>query len=427
MTIKNNGSLGTDLPMICEECKSDHILQTEQGYVCANCGLVLDTQRMEYHRPYDQIRIQHSPIHNTTIGSYTERNHNSRSGHLNRLEKIHRSQAQINDERAYMKAQLEIKKILGNLDLPKSFREPVFKKFKKIYSNTKKCLKFRAPRKILPAIIFYHCRENNVVVNGAQFLEVSMVDASEFRRARIHYLKHYNKYFARNRVKIIKGFISNIRDVYGLDYEFYLNALKIAQYFWASLSQTADNVIAGLVSSVALLCDYEKYNETVSITDVCNLVNIQPSTVNAQISKVVVDTLKIDGFESPVKSSDLVKLYLHKLEIVHTSDGETTTEERVIQLQSGNVDDWSNFTEELMKVCEVLHAQEQAIPSRKIAINVVKEKITQPEVHIFSFPIPRIRQSKVFVVKIAPKFKEIHHSYGAQKGPPWDIPLINPG
>ncbi|TFF97006.1 MAG: hypothetical protein EU547_05570 [Promethearchaeota archaeon] len=424
MTIKQSGfnNTGNLEDLVCEECKSTNIIKTGDGYVCTQCGLVLDLKRMEYHRPYKQNRIQHSAIHNTTLGTKAERNNNMRSGHLNRLSKIHTTQSKSKNSMVYSKARMEIRRILSGLDLPSSFENPIFKKFEQIFNNIKKCTKFRAPRKILPAIIFYYCREKNISLQSKDFIQICKVSADEFRRARILYLKIFQDYFARNRVKLIKSYVSDIKESLNLDYEFYENSLRMAQYFWDDIYQTSDKVIAGLVSSLAVLCNYSYYNELVSISDICRIVNIRPSTINAQISKTIVEKLEIVGFESPVKSSDLIKIYLHKFEILPEKQ-KVLKEETPEMIEEKSVNDWESFSAELMEIFSLLQNQSENIPSHIYSIENSTEK-AMPEIHIFQFPNYDCNKNKFLILKIASipdqKQRSEHFGFATQKGPPWD-------
>ena len=57
----------------CDNCSSDNIVETREGYSCRSCGIVLEVQKFEYNRPYKENLIQHAVLGITQIGSIRER------------------------------------------------------------------------------------------------------------------------------------------------------------------------------------------------------------------------------------------------------------------------------------------------------------------------------------------------------------------
>ena len=53
--------------LMCDICASTEILETNEGYVCKTCGIVLEVQKLEYYRPYNEDIIQHAVLGNTQI------------------------------------------------------------------------------------------------------------------------------------------------------------------------------------------------------------------------------------------------------------------------------------------------------------------------------------------------------------------------
>ena len=418
MTVKNYGPGTTELPheLVCEECQSPDIIQTEQGYVCAQCGLVLDRERMEYHRPYEQTRLQHSTIHNTTIGTSAERSSNKRSRYMNRLAKIHNTQTKPENTMLNVKARRETRRILSALDLPGTFEESIFEKFKMLYARIEKQSKFRAPRKLVPVIIFHYCRKRNIPLNSKEFLSVCKLSQTEFREGRYLYLEFYPEYFARDRVSLIKNYVSKIAKEYGLGNKFFENALRIANYFWKYLINTTDAVIAGLVSSIAVLCDYNGYKDKVSINEICKAVNIRASTINSRIASPVVKQLKIKGFESPVKSHELINVYIHKFEILPRKEVETVSE---VEMEAEPMEAWAEFTNELAEMIIAVNQRYNSIPLHYIPIPIEESEKT-PELHIFLFP-DELGQNEVIQTFSHSGENEdtSHYGFAAQKGPPW--------
>ena len=80
---------------------------------------------------------------------------------------------------------------------------------------------------------------------------------------------------------------------------------------WKLINNTKDDVIAGLVSSIVILCHYR---DAVPVSNICDHVGIRMSTVHTQVKKFF-EKLKIEGFQSLIKSADLLPIILQHLEI----------------------------------------------------------------------------------------------------------------
>jgi hypothetical protein len=286
---------------------------------------------------------------------------------------------------------------------------------------------------MIPVILFHYCRERNIPLNVKNLLEVCKTTEVGFRRGRIAYLRECSDYFTRDRVSLIKNFILMIQNKFDLDNAFYENALHLAQYFWKYIHHTTDTVIAGLVSSLAVLCDYESYREKVTINEICKVVNIQASTVNSRISKTVVKQLHIDEFESPVKSHGLLKTYIHKFEIIPTKEARIQPAEEIEAYGEPLEATWVGFEDALAVMMVEVSQHYGSIPSHTVHIEVPNQEVQEPELHIFQFPSTEKGQSKGFAVQLMPISQGIKKSqdnfvFTAQKGPPWkDMPLVHPG
>jgi hypothetical protein len=86
--------------------------------------------------------------------------------------------------------------------------------------------------------------------------------------------------------------------------------------FYDIIKNTKDDVIIGLVASITLLCS--KQNK-VSISALCNRLDIKMSTIHRQVEKRVMQRFKISGFKSLVKSADLLKKIMTKLGVFDPS------------------------------------------------------------------------------------------------------------
>lgn len=59
--------------LTCDLCHSENIFETIEGYVCGDCGVVLEMQKLEYHRPYNDDILHYAPLGQTQIGTTRER------------------------------------------------------------------------------------------------------------------------------------------------------------------------------------------------------------------------------------------------------------------------------------------------------------------------------------------------------------------
>ena len=59
--------------LICDLCKSKNIVETKECFVCKNCGIVLEIQKMEYYKPYNYDTVQYAKLDKTYIGLKKER------------------------------------------------------------------------------------------------------------------------------------------------------------------------------------------------------------------------------------------------------------------------------------------------------------------------------------------------------------------
>ncbi len=69
-----SSDLVLDSDLSCDICSSENIKDTSEGYVCGDCGVVLEIQKLQYHHPYDDNIVQYAPLGKTQIGTIRERN-----------------------------------------------------------------------------------------------------------------------------------------------------------------------------------------------------------------------------------------------------------------------------------------------------------------------------------------------------------------
>ncbi|MEJ2280289.1 MAG: hypothetical protein P8Y70_21455, partial [Candidatus Lokiarchaeota archaeon] len=103
--------------LTCDLCNSDEIIETQQGYVCKSCGIVLEIQNMIYNYPRNGEAVQYSPKNRNQIGSKRERLRNKFSRTLTHMNKLNTFENY--DDRVKREARVEVKRIFEYLKLPK--------------------------------------------------------------------------------------------------------------------------------------------------------------------------------------------------------------------------------------------------------------------------------------------------------------------
>ncbi|MHA1292427.1 MAG: hypothetical protein ACTSQJ_07150 [Promethearchaeota archaeon] len=129
---------------------------------------------------------------------------------------------------------------------------------------------------------------------------------------------------------------------------FFYQSKKILYKLWESIKNTKDDVIAGLISSITVLCSFK---EKVNINAICKRLGIRMSTIHSQVRKKIFERFKISGFISLVKSSDLLEKLMNKMGLIvkqesfieneislkNPSNQEKSSPIEIVEIQLGNV------------------------------------------------------------------------------------------
>jgi transcription initiation factor TFIIIB Brf1 subunit/transcription initiation factor TFIIB len=298
--------------LICDICNSDDITETEQGYVCRSCGIVLEAKKLIYNHPRNEEAVQYSPINNNQIGFMRERLRNKHSRkllHMNKLNNIKSREESIKTE-----VKVEVKRIFEYLALPKSYLKEVIGLVLEIRSKLGKGTKYRAVSRLVPVVIYIALKMKFVPINQYDLLEVSKIDKKDFNAFKLQVYSVKPEYIERNRRKYIARRLYEIRESFDLDMTFYRTALTILNKMWGVIKNTTDDVVAGLVSSITILCNYR---DEVTVSSICDMLGIRMSSIQSQVKRRIFDRLQIIGFQSLVKSSDLLRNVMEKLGFLH--------------------------------------------------------------------------------------------------------------
>lgn len=297
----------------CDVCDSTEIAETREGFVCKECGIVLQVQRFEYYRPYNEDIIQHAVLGKTKMGFKRERmslQHSDRLESQSKLDSILSSKKVV--ERT---ARIEINRILTALQLPLSFSDAIFKRVITIRSKLGAGTKYRNPEKLVPIVMYLFFKLKGKTINKHEILEVSNITKKEFNSFLLQLNIFIPQYAERNRKEYILQRVMEITEHFELELGFYYQSKKILYKLWNTIKSTTDNVIAGLVTSISALC---LDNVNVKVSAICTRLNIRMSTIQCQVEKKIFKHYHVAGFESLIKSSHLLRKVMEKYGLFET-------------------------------------------------------------------------------------------------------------
>ncbi len=317
-TLQDSALSPTISHLSCDICGSSDIIENPEGYVCRDCSVVLEIQRFQYDRPYNEDLIQYTKgVGKTTIGSRRERAISPLSIKLKRINKYN---SITTSERAVIeKARIEIARIFNYLGLDgyDALKEMVLDKIKKIRAKIRPGSKYRNIEKLVSITIYFCLKLRNVSINPYELIEISKIKKKEFNDFILQLQRFLPEYGERNRQEYVLQRILEISEHFKLGMPFYFLSKKILYRLWQGIKNTTDGVVAGLVSSISVLCTCK---EKVSISSICSRLGIRMSTIQAQVKKKIFQRFKVDGFISLIKSSDLLVDIMGKLGLLEKQD-----------------------------------------------------------------------------------------------------------
>ncbi len=305
--------------MKCDLCGSSSVEVDNGQNVCKNCGVVLEEKVYVYDFPQEseiRFKSENDKGKRTLIGTRLERKSSKNSALFSKLNKIDKSSDY--EKATIIKGRVEVNRIFDALKLPHTLKTFAIQKFKTIRSNLKPNTKFRAPEKLVPVVIYLTMKFHNISINENKLLEVSLIEKKDFNSFKLSIGEYYREYYSRNRKKYILRKVSELAQYYAKDFkskdmEFYHLANKILNRFWEQINSAPDNVVAGLVSSLSILTAFKN---TITVNKICTKLNISRKSVKYQVKKNFIDQYKISGFETLVKSADLLKNMFIKLGVL---------------------------------------------------------------------------------------------------------------
>ncbi|MBY9020864.1 MAG: hypothetical protein KGD67_07390 [Candidatus Lokiarchaeota archaeon] len=295
----------------CEVCESNDIVETQEGFTCRACGIVLEVQKLEYHRPYNADLIQHAVLSKTQIGFKSERRKLKSSIKLEGLSRIDASRS--TEENVIITAKVEIKRILTALGFSLNDLDIILNKFKENRDKLGKGTKYRSAEMLVPCVIYAYYKENNKPIRERELLKVAKISKKDFNAFKFSIIRIWPEYQERDRKQYINKRILEVSEHFKLGMPFYYQSRIILNRFYDSIKNTKDDVIVGLVSSITLLCFQSK---EVSVCSICDRLGIKMSTIHRQVERRVIQRFKVPGFKSLVKSAELLKDVMGKLGVL---------------------------------------------------------------------------------------------------------------
>ena len=297
--------------LTCDICGSTDIVDAKGGYVCRECGIVLEIQKLQYDRPYNEDIIQYAKgLGITQIGTKRERGISPNSLKLQRLNK-HNSIID-NENTVSNRTRVEISRIFNCLGLADYnwLKEMVFHKFKEIRPKLRYGNKYRNPEKLVSIIIYFCLKLQNISINSLTLMDVSSLSKKEFNDFIFQIQRFIPMYAKRNRQEYILQRVLEVTEHFKLGMSFYFYAKKILFKLWEGIKNTTDNIIAGLISSITVLCSYK---DKIRVSAICDRLGIRMSTIQHQVKKRIFEEFKIEGFASLVRSADLLYTFIENL------------------------------------------------------------------------------------------------------------------
>ena len=281
---------------VCYHCNSVNISEINYGYVCRTCGTVQELLKFESDTPVDKMQFQNALTSKTTIGNEIERKRARNRGKIWYLSKLDSIKQYKDDivEIAFVRAKTVIEK-LGRSTKDASI---ILRKFKEIRPYIRPKSKFRNPENAIPCIIYFYYKEANIVIDVETLLEVSEISKIEFNEFRKQMELFWPAYNTRDLKKYI---LTRIGGIIGYKY-LYNQSKKILDKYWDLIKDSKDDVIAGLVTGIAITLSKCKNLTPYSI---CKSLNITMSSLQKSVQTKLFDRHgirnKIKGFKKRVE------------------------------------------------------------------------------------------------------------------------------
>ena len=209
------------------------------------------------------------------------------------------------------------------------------------------------------------------------------------------------EYKERNRQEYILQLIFELPWHFNLGPIFHYQAKKILYSFWDGIKNTTDNIVAGVVSSISVLCS-KTFRNKVKVSHLCAHLDIEMSIIQKQVEQDIIEKYNVKDFVSLVKSSRILEKIFTKLGLVVTPEVEIEKVEKV-ELVFGNANEIFNHHDDINYYLFSMCSENQTA-------TIVYVKIHNPLMNFEVSAKPK-KQTNKFL-----EFEIVRYSNG--KGPP---------
>jgi len=300
--------------LTCDSCLSSHIIETDQGYVCVECGLMAESPLFEFSVPFHKTKNDHEIVSYTSIGTAFEQKTNKRAKTMHRLH-IQQTHSH-NDYEEIIKQQIrtEVSRILFVLGFSSTHKEEIIRKTIKARDGFDKGAKLRNPQKITPLVLYYVFKSHSIPLNSKDLIEISYLSKVEFDHYRLKVLEHLHIFRTTNRRNYILNLLTRFQNTFHLDPKFISYANVLLTKLCPILTNYRDTTIASVISII--LCQTFYSDKSLPITQITSHYHIAYTTIQNRIQDSICNSLGIKGFTTLGASRDIFKSILEKVSII---------------------------------------------------------------------------------------------------------------
>lgn len=182
----------------------------------------------------------------------------------------------VNEEAILKRAEEYISSLFTCLKLEDydDVEKMVYFKFKEIKPKLRAKTKYQNTEKLIAILTYFCLKIQRISINSSQIINNSPITKKEFNDFYTQIIRYIPEYKKRNRPEYILQRISEIIWTFNLNPMFYYQAKKKLFKLWDQIKNTTDNIIAGLLSSICVLC-LDNYKKKVKVITICDYFDIR--------------------------------------------------------------------------------------------------------------------------------------------------------
>jgi hypothetical protein len=235
----------------CDFCHSADIVESLSGYVCRECGLVLEHIKLVYHSPYNKETLQNEKVStcSTSLGTSFERS--SLAKFFTRLQKIQKSEIP-KEKNLKVQIKVELCKIANSLQIPGTMINNLSSKIWQVYSSIQKGMRLRNISRLVPLVLYCYCKFNNYHLGKSQLLSNSSLTRKTFNSDLLKIIGCFPKLDEETKKEVVSHkFLYLSEEVF--DMSFYFQAKDLLHLLWPLLQFSKETMIAAIISTLVML------------------------------------------------------------------------------------------------------------------------------------------------------------------------------